>query len=108
MPSFLNPDTGTFLPATPRQLPVVTGTTVNMWKGHNMLQAPATVAALTVMMPPGPRAGETVTITPTAAVTTLTMKDATNVAVAGAPAALVANTALRMLWTGAAWTKLSP
>ena len=47
------------------------------------------------------------TIVPTVAVTALTMKDAVGNAVAGGPTALVANTQVRMLWAGSAWTKQS-
>jgi hypothetical protein len=107
MPSFLFPDTQTFYPPSSHTIAPAAAATATLWDGMNTITGAATLATLTTMMPPNPISGEVVTIIPTVAVTALTMKDAAGNAVAGAPTALVANTQVRMLWNGTAWTKLS-
>lgn len=107
MPSFMHTDTRSFYPVSPHVITPATGTVQPLWSGQNMISGPGTLAALTVNMPAPAYSGQTVTIVPTVAVTALTMKDAVGNAVAGAPTALVANTQVRMLWAGGAWTKQS-
>lgn len=113
MPSFLNPATGTFFaPDTVSRVstPVAGGTvTMSSISPSVYLTPAATLATLTIKLPPNPKPGATATISSTQAVTTLTLQTATGGAVAGAPTALVANTAVRMSYInstiGWAWVK---
>jgi len=106
MPTFLDPDTQTFFRASYHPMAPVAGATVQLWDGMNAINGTATLATLSAFMPPAPPAGEVVTILPGVAVTALTLKDSKGNAVAGVTA-LVANTQVRLQWSGTAWNKLS-
>lgn len=90
MPSFQFPD-GSFYPPEANaaaRLSVTapaTGSTITMTSGQSMLwiNPPATIAALTVKLPPNPTQNQYVTLSFGHIVTALTVQDANGVAVTG-------------------------
>jgi hypothetical protein len=107
MPSFLQ-QTGTFFSpggVAPSVLAPATGTTVTLSKGQTTvyLSNGATLAALTVKLPPNPIPGQVVNLIPTGAITTLTVQNSAGTAVAGAPTAGVANTEISMRYINGVW-----
>lgn len=106
MPSFLNVNTRSFYPTGGARIASpATGTSMYLWSGENMITGSGTIAALTAKMPIPVSPGAQVTLMPTVAVTALTLQDAAGNAVAGAPAALVANQQVKLMWTGTAWVR---
>lgn len=104
MPSFLNTN-GTFLPTQVYNPAPATGNTIRLAAGDTYVKQAGTLAALTALMPSNPKIGMLVSLIPGAAITTLTLQTDAGGAIAGAPAAGVANTAINMLWTGVAWIR---
>lgn len=103
MPSFLFVDTGSFFPPNPNVIAPATGSTVYTPRGTTAISGAATIAALTMKMPPAPYVGSVVKIYPNVAVTALTLQTATGGAIAGAPTAGVAGKPISLLWTGTVW-----
>jgi hypothetical protein len=107
MPSFMYPSGSFFPPAAvpPTQFTPTSGMVVVAPAGSTRLYITpaATLAALTIRLPPSPMASSSVSIVCSQIVTALTMQDAKGVAVAGAPTSLAVNTEVLMTWTGTAW-----
>jgi hypothetical protein len=104
MPSFLNTN-GTFLPTQIYNPAPATGTTIRLTAGETYVKQTGTLAALTALMPSNPKTGMIVSIVPGATITTLTLQTDAAGAIAGAPTAGVANTAINMLYNGTAWVR---
>jgi hypothetical protein len=108
--SFANQD-GSFLNEQGTQpvavLTPLTGTTIALSKAQNFvfINPAATIAALTVMMPPQPAAGQSVTLSFGHIVTALTIQDASGNAVAGAAAAGAVGVSTTLKYIGGAWVK---
>lgn len=107
MPSFLQPS-GTFFPVggvAPTIMAPTTGSTVVMSRGQSAiyLSNGATLAALTVKLPPNPAAGQSVMLIPSGAITSLTVQTAAGGAISGAPTAGVAFTEIHMRFLNNAW-----
>jgi hypothetical protein len=103
MPSFLDPDTGTFFRGSQHAIVTAAAATVRLWDGMNAIgpqvTGVGTFATLTALLPPNPVSGEVVTIIPTVAVTALSLKDAGGNAVS-AVTSLTAGTAVKLMWNG--------
>lgn len=108
--SFANQD-GSFLneqgSAPVGVLVPTTGTTIAMTKSQSQLyiNPAATIAALTVLLPPAPAQGQTVTLSFGHIVTALTIQDALGNAVAGAASAGAVGVSTTLKYLGAAWVK---
>src|SRR5215475_13315356 len=107
MPSFLQ-QTGSFFPpggVPPTVLAPTTASTVAASKGQTtmFLSNGATLAALTVKLPPSPLPGQTFNLIPTGAITTLTVQTAAGGAIVGALTAGVANTEISMRYINGVW-----
>ena len=104
MPTFALSGTSFFSANQPPvTYPVTAGGTQQLVAGRNYLTAGATLATLTVKLPPSPANGASVEIIPQVAVTTLTMQTFAGGAVSGAPTAAVAGTRINMQYLGGAW-----
>jgi hypothetical protein len=107
MPSFLMTGNSFFPPQTipPIQYTPSSGNVVVIPSGATRayITPSATLAALTIKLPPGPTPGQEVSIVSTQTVTALTMQTAAGGAVAGSPTALVINTEVLMRYAGGAW-----
>jgi hypothetical protein len=107
MPSFLQ-QTNSFYPpggVPPTVLAPTTGSTLSIAKGTTTtyLSNGATLAALTIKMPPSPVPGQVWNLIPTGAITTLTLQTAAGGAITGAPTAGVANTEISMRYINGVW-----
>lgn len=108
--SFANQD-GSFLNEQDAQPVLVavplTATTITLNKGQNQayINPAATIATLTVKLPPQPAAGQTVTLSFGHIVTALTIQDAGGNAVTGAASAGAVGVATTMKYIGGAWVK---
>jgi hypothetical protein len=109
MPSFLFPNGSFFPTGAPVIRSPTTGTTVALPKGTTdvFLTPAGTLAALTILLPPGPLPGTVVSIQSAAAITALTVQNATGGSVVGAPTTLAANTNVYFQWLRNTWTVLA-
>lgn len=109
MPSFMYPQGkgGTFFPPStvPLSVTATSGTTIQLPMGVTsyFITNTATLAALTLMMPPNPYQGKIVSIYPGGAITSLTLRSATGNMLAGSPLAAIANTPITYIYLGPAW-----
>ena len=84
-----------------------TGSTITMTSGQSMLwiNPPATIAALTVKLPPSPSQGQYVTLSFGHIVTALTVQDGAGVAVAGAGTAGAIGVEQNYRYVGTSWVR---
>lgn len=105
MPSFLFPN-GSFFPnVEPTRSSPATGTTVSMpQRATELYLTPAaTIAALTVKLPPNPLPGTLVSVMSSQTVTALTVQNAAGTAVAGAPTTLAPNDHIFFQYISGVW-----